>query len=526
MTEPSPNDAPESQAPEAETPAKAPAAPWKRYAFILVAVLILLGVGWLVLGERFQAKLHVTGLHSNDGRTRAAHVKALKEHPNKDLIIDLLTDAVQDGGNAFEVRRMSADLLHRHFNRLSVLERMLRTSDDVLTRGVILRSLMAEAYFKDQILTEPEFRVYDTIDAWLKRDNDLTRMNAIQLAVRADHKDAISLIRPLLRRTGAPMVQKQQERDLMIAAAGAVEAFKDCGSLPEMLEIAKADGDRLVRLRFMQILDRAVFRTNPPICPDGLSEEAFSAFVRASLDDPAHETRMGAMLILARNPAWAKPATARLREILDGPKMQDGRDTGAERRHALETLLRIGETEDIERIPTACQDDSVEVRSTAARSIKALGDTGYEGCWIGMLEDETENQSLWADALDFFYKWAKVRTRRLGFPPVMSRKAVNDPNAWSKDLANIFAGQELVVTEDDGTFMRISRASITEDHFRWYARKLELSQDDVEKALAARKAFYEAKRRGDAKAAQAALEGAPRTGSLWAYEDAWLAKNL
>ena len=524
MSEPSP--APETT-PETTPPAPPPAAsPVKRYAVILVLVLAALGAGWLVFGERIQVGLHISGLHSNDGRTRAAHVQALKDHPDKDLVIELLTDAVSDGSKAFETRRMCADLLLRHFNRLSVLETTLRESDDVMTRGVILRSLMVQPYFVDQIATDPAFRVPQTIDAWLQRENDVTRSNAIQLAVKADHKGAMPLIRPLIARSGAAMVHMNQERDVMIAAAGAAEHFADCETLPRLMDIAKDDPDLLVRLRYMQIIDRSVFRdAPPPVCAGMVDPDAFAAYVRGALDDPAHEVRMGAMLILARKPAWAEAAVARLREILAGPKMKDGRDTGAERRHALEALLRVGKKEDLDRIPSACHDPSMEVRSTAARSIKALKDTGYEGCWIGLLEDETESQVLWEDVLDLFYKWAKIGLGRLGFPPSMSIKAVQQANEWKKDLANIFAGQEVVVAEDDGTFMRISRASIAKDHFRWYARKLGLEGEKLEQATAARAAFYEAKRRGDVKAAQAALADAPRAADLWAYEDAWLALN-
>ncbi|MDF1700740.1 MAG: hypothetical protein P1V36_06245 [Planctomycetota bacterium] len=516
---PAPDSAPASAA--------AHGLPWKRYAIILGVVLLALGAAWLVFGERFTLGLHITGLHSNDGRTRAAHVQALKDAPNKELVIELLGEAVDDDTKAFEVRKICADLLHRHFNRLPVLERLLRTAPSVHTRGVVLRSLMVEPYFMDEIVTEPAFRVPQTIDAWLQMDGDLTRSHAIQLAVKVERKEAMPLIRPLLQRSGAPMVHKRQERDVMIAAAGAVERFADCESLPMLLTVAGQDEDFLVRLRYMQIVDRACFRDMPlPVCPGMLDEDLMAQHVRKALDDPAHELRMGAMLILVRKPAWAKPALARLREIVAGPKMDGERDTGAERRHALETLVRVGEAEDIANLPMYFHDASVEVRSTAARSLKVLGNSGHEGCWIGQLEDETESQVVWNEALDFLYKWVKLRIGRLGFPPAMSRKAVHDKNAWAKDLANLFAGQEVVVAEDDGTFMRISRASIARDHFRWWARHLGLEQDDVEKAEAARTAFYAAKRRGDAKAAQAALEGAPRAAGLWNYEDAWLATQL
>lgn len=508
----------------ASEPTSVPAAPWKRYAVILVAVLAVLAIAWLIGGESFVIERHISGLHSNDGRTRASHVAALKEHPNKDLVIEKLTAAVQDADNDFEVRKICADLLHRHFSRLSILERILRTSGDVHTRGVILRSLMVESYFLDEIVTDPAFRAPETIDAWLAIDGDVTRMHAIQLAVKMDRKEALPLIRPLLDRSGKAMIDRRRERDVMIAAAGAVERFADCASLPRMLAIAEQDDDFLVRLRFMQIIDRTSFREHPaPVCAGTVDEATFAAFVRDALDDPAHEIRMGAMLILTRKPTWAKPALPRLREILAGPAMDGTRDTGAERRHALEVLMRVGEPDDVARLPQSFHDSSPEVRSTAARSVKLLGDSGLEGAWIGVLEDETGSQVLWTEALDLFYKWAKVREGRLGFPASMARKAVMDSNTWNKDLANLFAGQQVMVAEDDGTFLKLSRASIAEDHFRWYARKLGLEPEQVEQASAARKAFYAAKRRGDVEAAQAALADAPRAENLWAYEEAWLA---
>lgn len=522
---------PETPAPEAvSADATAPSggSSLKRYALILGVIILALGVVAVLYGPTFMVDRDIRGLHSIDPKIRRAHLDALKNHEDKELVIERLTAHVQDEKIDFEVRRMCADLLHRHFNRLAILEGLLRDdASSIHTRGAVLRSLMIEPYFLDQIVTDPDFRVLDTLKAWLALEGDMTRMHAVQIAVRADFDEVMPLIRPLLARSGASMVNPRRERDLMIAAAGAVERFADCETLPVLMDGARSDADLLVRLRYMQIVDRTVFRTVPkPVCAGKADQEAFAAIVRDALGDEAHEVRMGASLILVRQPEWAEEALPRLREIVAMPKRVDDRDTGAERRHALEVLLRVGKDEDLARIPHYCHDPSVEVRSAAARSIKTIGDTGLEGCWIGLLQDETENQALWVEVIDLFYKWAKIRMGRLGFPAEMSVKAVQDPQAWSKDLAGIFGGQELVVTGADATLMRISRTSIAEDHFRWYARKLGLEQDQLEAALTARRAFYAAKAKNDPKAAQAALESAPRAGNLWAYEDAWIAKEL
>ncbi len=498
----------------------AAAAPWKRYAVIVGVLVVLLAVGWIVLGDRIAVDLHISGLHSNEGRTRAAHVTALKEHPEKDLVIERLLDAVVDEDNAFEVRKICADLLHRHFNRLQKLEGLLRSGASLHTRGVVLRSLMVEPYFLDEIANEPAFRVRETIDEWLRNAGDLTRAGAIQLAVTTDHREAMPLIRALLKRSGAPSVQVRQERNVMIAAAGAAERFGDCEVPAELLPIAASDADLLVRLRFMQIADRMVFGRGPgAVCPDGLTAETMAAHVRGALDDEAHEVRMGAMLILVRHPEWAEPAAARLREIVAGG------GSGAERRHALEALLRIGKPDDIARIPEYCHDRSHEVRITAIRQIKVNKDTGFEGCWIGVLEDETDNESVWLDALDFLYKFEKVVNGRVGFPPQMSAKSVNAKASWKADLEEIYRGGEIAVAEPNGAFKKITRTSVAEDHFKWWFKSLEGDEDRdaLDKAVAARKAFYEAKQRGDAKAAQAALDGAPQAVGLWSYEKAWLA---
>ncbi|MDA1194786.1 MAG: hypothetical protein O2894_06345 [Planctomycetota bacterium] len=525
MTEESATDerAPTTTAGTGITSGSATTPPWRRFA-IIGGVLAVVGIGlWFAFGERFLLGLHVSGLHSNDGRTRAAHVAALKEHPDKELVVELLLDAVADDDYAFDVRRLCADLVHRQFNRLSRLEQILRGSASVHTRGVILRSLMVEQYFEDEIVSVPAYRVRETIDEWLAKPGDFTRADAIQLAVRIQYAEAMPKIRPLVRRSGSPSAHSQQERDVMIAAAGAAEQFKDCEALGSLLDIARDDPDLLVRLRFMQIADRASGAGQP--CAASISEDALSELVLAALADPAHEVRMGAILILSRSAEMAKSALPQLRAIVEGPAVHQGRDTGPERRHALEALIVAGDPDDIARIPAACLDSSVEVRSTAARIIRALPDAAFEGCWIGLLEDETENQGLWRDALDFFYKFARIGQGRLGFPPRMSHKAVNAPLEWDADLANVFGGAELTVAEDDGTFMRISRGSITEAHFKWWARRLGLEDEAVDQATAARQAFYAAKRRGDAAAAEAALASAPRAVGLWSYEDAWLASR-
>ena len=266
--EQAPSDAPSPEtasdpAPEAAA-AEAPASttPWSRYLVIgLPIVAVVVAVVW-IWWPKWEIKLAINGLHASDGRARAEHITTLKEHADKGLVIEELLDSVQDDDHTFAVRRMCCDLLVEHFNRLSKLNPLLKDGS-LHTRAVILTALSYKDYYLKEYVGDPRYRVRETVVEWLRNKDDMTRVYAIQQAVRIKMKEVMPDIRPLIERSGRANVHGTEERDLMIAAAGAVERFGDCGSTTQLLDVVEKDPDYLVRLRFMQVLERAAFRKQP-----------------------------------------------------------------------------------------------------------------------------------------------------------------------------------------------------------------------------------------------------------------------
>lgn len=495
------------------------ARPWKRYLKIGLPILVVLGAAFWFFWPRWAVELEIRGLHNPDARARRAHLEALESNGDPDLVIDCLLDAVQDDDYAFEVRKICADLLHEHFHRLGALEKILRTGS-LPSRCVVLRSLMVTPFFKTQVAGDPAYRVRETVHDWLARKGDMSRTFAIQIAVQLEIDDVLPAIRPLVARSGRANVPPREERNLMIAAAGALGRLHDCQQLPRLLPIATNDPDALVRLRFMQVLETAAFRPaqgGAAPCAGAVDEAAMQSLLGHALDDTDHAVRMGALLILARHAPWARSHRARIRQIYDGDA------TGAERRHALEALVAAGDEGSLATLlPQACHDPAGEVRVSAARAIAEHGQGLHlEECWIGFVEEETQVQLLFNDALDDFQRFAHDR---VGFPEPLKLQSVNDKTAFRQTEANLFAGAELnVAAAGGGVLHKVSRHTIAEAMFRWWCDKRGLSAADTEKAVAARRAFYAAKARGDHAAAKAALDGAglSEPQGLFAYERAW-----
>ncbi len=512
-----------------DTPASsnAPAAgtPWRRYLMIGLPVIAIVAAVVVILWPQIEIKLAINGLHAQDGRARSSHIETLKTHADRDLVIDELLSSIQDEDHTFGVRAICCNLLIEHFNRLSKVNPLLR-SGSLHTRGVILDTLAHKDYFEKEYVEDPRYRVRETIVEWLQSDGDMTRMHAVQLASKIKMTEVMPQLRPLLRRSGKSNVHGRDERDLMIASAGAAERFKDCESASTLLEVAETDADHLVRLRFMQILVRMSFRKQPAApCPAAVDADRMRALVQKSLDDEDHRVRMGGMLILARHPAWAEGVADRLQAILEGT------GTPAERRQALSALVALGQPAFLTAFPKYLHDPAVEIRRTAARSIQDLKERGLEGCWIGLLTDETPESGvaierdarhgLWRDVLQYLHRHAK---KYHGFPNLLTLRAARDKVQFAKDMASIFLDGEVAVAALDGTLERVTRAAVTEAWFRWWCEDRGLDAEKTERAVAAWRASHAARVRGDVAAAQAALSGldfdAP---GLFTYERSWIA---
>ena len=502
-----------------------PSAPWRRYLMIGIPIVVVVVAVVVIWWPKWEIQLAINGLHASDGRARAGHIETLKNHADRELVIEELLDSVQDEGHSFGVRKICCDLLVDHFNRLTKLNPLLR-SGSLHTRGVVLDVLAHKSFFEREYLEDPRYRVRETIVEWLRNDGDTTRMHAVQLASRIKLAEAMPDVRPLLRRSGRANIHEADERDLMIAAAGAVEVFADCQSVPVLLEVAESDADHLVRLRFMQILERLSFRKEPPAsCSATIEAARMEALVHKGLEDEDHRVRMGAMLILERHSEWAEGVAGRLEAVLDGNK------SPAERRQALSALVALGQPAFMERFPQFFHASEVELRRTAVRAVASLGGQGLEGCWVGVLADERPDagtpleqdarHGLWRDLLQSLHRLAKAYK---GFPNALQVVAARDKVQFAKDMATLFLDGELVVTATDGTYERLTRDGVAEAWFRWWCEDRGLSAENAETAVAAWRSCRAARQRGDVEAAKTALAGLTSDApGLFAYERAWIA---
>jgi hypothetical protein len=437
---------------------------------------------------------------------RREQIEALESHEDRELVNRMLLRAVEDEDNTFDVRQTCAGLLVKR-QRLGQLDDALRTGS-LHTRGVILRTLSRESFFRTTYVDDPSFRARETVREWLAQQGDLTRSHAIQLAILMGLDDAMPLIRPIVAQPTPPTLHPAARRELIIAAASAVERFRDCESLPQVAALAESDPDHLVRLRCMQSVDRTAFRGGEDApCPAGIDAARMRALVTRALDDPEHTVRMGAMLILARQADWARGVADRLQAILDG----DG--SPPERRQALETLAALGQPAFAERFPRYFLDPAFEVRSSALRAATSAKEP-WLGCLIALVQAETESELVFSEALrglrEAAGKW-------IGFEDRMRYKASSDPAGFQKDLATLFARGEV-----EGH----TRQGLVEAWFRWWCERLQLTEEQVPQALAARKACWDAKDRRDVAAARAALDGLGfDVPGLFAYERAWIERN-
>jgi hypothetical protein len=496
-----------SPAPTPGSPAsgKPASSPLKRYLKIGLPILVLGAIAFYFLFPRIELTIAINGLHALDPRARGANAEKLKTYPDRDLVVDMLVDAVQDDDRSFEVRLICARMLIDPFERISRLDALLK-SGDLSTRAAVLKALSLKPYFQRTYVDDPGYPVRETVAEWLAREGDLTRFHAIQMAVKLDMREQLPAIRTMLNRSGSAAVHAQEERDVIIAAAGAMRHFGVCDAVPDILSVARSDPDPLVRLRFMQVADDMSFRNDREVpCPGAAAEEVMASVVQDALSDSDHAVRMGAALILARRPDWSAAVLPRVREILDGDF------SGAERRHALEVLVSSQDPADQERIPLYFHDRDTSVRSTAAAQVALLPELRLEGCLIGLIGAETESDQLFIDAVGVLRRIAK---KWVGLPTAWGLKAVQDPAGFKGDLRTLFTR---------GQVGEVTREGLTEAWFEWWCDQLQLEAAQKDTAIAARKAFWAAMASRDTQAAAAALEALDfDVPGLFSYERAWL----
>jgi hypothetical protein len=481
------------------SPQRAPA--WRRYLLIALPIVAVVCVLVLLFYDRIRIQGYINRLNSSDPTIRREQMDALEGHDDRELVNEMLADAVAEDDSTFSLRITCANLLMR-FQRMAMLEKLFDDTGSVRTRGVVLKVFAHQQWF-GKFVEERQGRVEQTVRDWLARADDPTRSHAIQLAVRLEFDWAMELIAPFLAEAPPANLHPDAKEELLIAAAGAAERFKHCESVPAVVRLTRSSELYLVRMRMLQILDRLAWRKQPPAaCPGAVDEETMRQALSAALDEDRHENRMAAMLIIARHAAWAEEFSPRIGALLDRPG-----GPPAERRQALETLVALRQPAFLERFPVYFHDPEPGVRSSCVRVAPSVKEPPVVGCFIGLVHEEVEHQ-IWSSALDALHQRAG---RWVGLP---QKYAIMESPKRSQALHTLFARGEL-----DG----VTRWQVSEAWFRWWCDQLSLDEEATDKAVAARKVFFEAKDRDDVAAAEAALATVDfDVAGLFTYERAWL----
>jgi hypothetical protein len=319
-----------------------------------------------------------------------------------------------------------------------------------------------------------------------------------------------------LDRARAEGAGKSDANATLQAAVNAAIQFRDCASVPAIAALADGDLDwdtRRVALDALVNLAVGAPGAEPP-CPGALPADRVPAIVARTLDaggDPAFARllRLKGLTLIVHHPEWLAANAKRVWEILEG-----GED-GPVRREALAALV-AGKDPNVPAVfPRHFHDRHHSVRSTAVQVASQVEGIAPESLWLGILRDEVHS----FEAVRQAHAALKLSAGTyVDLPePIAAMRA--RPTEQTKEIERFL--QELM---QQGTSMGKERQAWAEAWFRWYAGKLGLAPDAVEKAVAARRKFRQAMDKSQPDAARAALAEVPDAPlPLFLYEQAWLA---
>lgn len=480
-----------------------PASPWKRYRLIALLVLVVLAVGAYLAWPRVQETLWLGRLHSDDARVRKAAQEdlAASDHAGLD---ERLLDVLGDPEHSFFVRTQVGGILMRR-GQLTGVEKVLR-SDNLDARTAALSSLLAKeptlgrAWFRREYLERPEYRIEETVLAWLARDGDDSRTAAVDAALRLQLDEVLPAFRRIVA-TAKDATLTPGQQQVLVAAARGLFQLGDCEVLADLVEPARKATTDIIRLRLMQVIYESVLGAGAR-CPDAVSPDVVKEIVLGGFEGGLN-ARHGALLILAQQPSWAGELSDKLLSILDG----ESGDTEYVRRAALAALAAGNVSGLSERLARYFHDASPSVRSEAVTTSTVVPGS-WASCWIGVLRNETENEVAYDAALSLLREQAGSY---VGMPEKLNVRKTSDVTAFRHGM---FAR---------GESHGMSRDAWADAWFGWAAEQAGLDAPRTLQALATRKAFWGAADEGDVSAAQAALEGAlGREAGLWTYEQGWL----
>jgi HEAT repeat protein len=496
--------------------APTPSHPWKRYAVIGLIVLAIAALVVWLFWPSIQEWMWFGQLHSDDPNVRR-EARASLAASDREGLDERLRDKLMDDDVAFGVRKQIGKILLRR-GRLPLVEQALRADalDARMTGLAVLfdhRHTLPEGgdvWFKREYVEKPAYRVKETLLAWLGREGDLSRIDAISIVGEIRIEEAVPLLRQLVRPTGTGTLS-QRERGLVTAAARTLQAFGDCEVMPVLAEVATSSTDERVRLRMTQVLHQAVRGPRAP-CADAVPVETVKSLVVAGLDGPP-VLRQAVLGILGNEREWLVEVRERVRGILDGAEG----DNPYVRRAALGALASLQDESFLRLLPRYFHSDERNVRSAAVSASRGLSEAKVDelhlaSCWVGLVYDERENDVAFDAALGGL---SQLAGKWIGVPESVTADPKTRRELMMRFRKEIFA---------EGESAGLSRKYWAEAWFKWWAGERGLTDEgEIVKAVAARDAFHEAAQDGRVEDAAAAI--APWTESapgLFLYEQAWL----
>jgi hypothetical protein len=427
-------------------------------------------------------------------------------------LVPKIAAGVRDDSLAPSTRVALVRILHTK-SRYQVIDDLLQNGD-LSTRTVVLQAEMRQDYFEKTLVVDPRFRVKETLVEWLRRPRDGTRVDAVALSERPalqspETRDALRAI------VAKPYEEGPSAGRVRSAAARQLGALLDCESAPALVAMAREDPEPPARMAGLQTVAALAMKEGG--CQDRVPLTEVKTLVFEAIAAPGREEdvrplQMAALQILDAKPEWAKEAAERIRAIL----ASDG--YGGKRRIALEVLVKIEDAKTIEEFPKYFHDPDDHVRSSAVQLAfggKAnRGTLSYEGCLIGIVRDERKNGAAFQRAVEKLRMIAPSWSA-IGFPPEYDAMGPNVTVVQSV-LRGLLASDAAEGATRDGVVSAMWHVLATRE---------KLTADQEKTMRAARDAFWQQARGGNAKGAKAVLDALGSDVSnpvLWTYERGWL----
>ncbi len=466
----------------------------------------------IIFLPRIRIATAINGLSALSNEAFQSHRRFLMEHEDRVLVDELLLEAISDDGKAFRVRREACAMILQRVGIDPHLSRLLRQGS--LGARAVVTTVLAESrevknfnYFAD----DPSFRIHETVRGWLERRGDATRWHAIQLARRLQMQDSLPLVLAILDEPTQSALHPNDRYQLVVAAAAAIETFGACSEMERVLKMAEADEDLAVRRACLEIAVRTAFIQGGP-CPGSLDSARVSAALASALASGTHELMQQGLLLISRVPALGRGQEENIRTLLDRNPMADPGKREVQRRHALEALSALGDSQVVSRIAVYAHDPMPSVRSSALEASTHVSEPAMTSMYVGLLQNETESDVIFHNVLRALREASGGQW--IGMTDAMKYKASQDPTGFRKTLTDVFR---------NGEAEGLVRQHMVERWWRWHAQKQGLSEAEIDRAYGTHQAFWEAAARRDVEAARAALAAyGPADAALFLYEEAWL----